>query len=408
MQTTTRPAGRWRATLAVSLILASVALAGCGSSSSSSSNSSAASSGGSTTSSADPSSTSGSSGAQQAAAKVNAAKATPKFFHGPAFNTSAAKGKTVWYIGNQSSNIIQEWTSETKAALSSQGVNLRVYDPGAAVADHIKGFQLAISNHAAAIILGDGYSPVVFEAQVKQAKAAGIPFFSLVAGSTPEFPPKAPDLTLDVSYDYYGIGKLLADWFIADSGGKGDVYLIETPDIPSSTYELEGFQAEVKALAPSVKVTLSKFNQESTSDQGQSQFTNLAQTAIEKDPGLKYIITAFDSQALDVQAGIQQAGAASRVKTAGFNSIVPQMENLKKGNTPFKMDIGGVNVWLAYALADDVMRAIAGQPLVKDPHVGVRVFEHDNVQSLNVTAENDQAWYGVDYPKLYETEVWKP
>jgi ribose transport system substrate-binding protein len=333
---------------------------------------------------------------------------TPTFFHGPAFNTSAAKGKTVWYIGNQSSNIIQEWTNETKAALTSQGVNLRVYDPGAAVADHIKGFQLAITNHAAAIILGDGYSPVVFEAQVKQAKAAGIPFFSLVAGSTPQFPPKAPDLTLDVSYSYYGIGQLLADWVISDTGGNADVYLIETPDIPSSTYELNGFQAEVKQLAPKIKITLAKFNQESTSDQGQSQFSNLAQTAILKDPKLNYIVTAFDSQALEVQAGIQQAGAATRVRTAGFNSIVPQMENLKKGGTPFKMDIGGVNVWLAYALADDVMRAIVHKPLVRDPHVGVRVFTHDNVQQLNVTAENDQAWYGVDYPKLYETEVWKP
>ncbi len=376
-------AKRWRAALSGAVVLASVALAASASASSTS------------------------SGVAKAAANIKAEEKTPTFYHGPAFSTAKAKGKTVWYIGNQSSNIIEEWTSETKAALNSQGVKLRVYDPGASVADHIKGFQLAIANHAAAIILGDGYSPVVFEAQVKQAKAAKIPFFSLVAGSTPEFPPKAPGLTLDVSYDYYGIGKLLADWVISDTKGKGDVYLIETPDIPSSTYELNGFQAEVKKLAPSIKITLSKFNQESTSDQGQSEFENLAQTQVEKDPNLSYIVTAFDSQALDVQTGIQQADAAGRVKTAGFNSIVPQMENLKKGNTPFQMDIGGVNVWLAYALADDVLRSIVGQPLVKDPHVGVRVFTHANVQSLNVTAENDKAWYGVDYPKLFETKVWK-
>ncbi|MCW3063243.1 MAG: ABC-type sugar transport system periplasmic component-like protein [Solirubrobacterales bacterium] len=392
MSSITRTLSRRRTALVLPLLLPSLALAACGSSGN----------GGATTKNA---SATLPAGVAQARALVDAASKTPKFFAPPAFATTKARGKTVWYVGDQSSNIIQEWTSGAKQALASQGVKLRVYDPGSASAEHIKGIQLAIANRAAAIILGDGWSPVVFSAQVAQAKKAGIPFFSLVSG-TPKFQPKVPGLALDVSYDYVAVGRLLADWFIADSNGKGDALLIESPDIPSSTFELNGFREEVAKLAPGAKVTTKKFNATTAPNLGQDLVANIARTGILADPKLGYIIPAFDSQALYAQTGVQQAGAGQRVKTAGFNSIVPQMQNLKKGNTPFRMDVGGVNVWLAYALADNVLRAIVGQPLVRDPHVGVRVFTHDNVQNLNVNAEDDAAWYEVDYPSLYTTKVW--
>jgi ribose transport system substrate-binding protein len=395
------PRGALRLSALLAALLAVVLLAACGSSDD---NSDA----GATTSGAAATATGAGAaddGLATAQANVAAAMKSPAFVAPPSFDTSPAKGKTVWYVGDQSSDIIKQWTESAKEALASQGVTLRVNDPGNTPAEHIKGIDLAIANKADAIILGDGNSPVQFAAQVAKAKAAGIPFFSLVAG-TPKFQPKVDGLALDVSYDYVAVGKLLADWFIADSGGKGNVLLLESPDIPSSTLELNGFREEVAKLAPDAKVTTAKFSATSAGDQGQKQISQLVGNAILKDPKLGYIIPAFDSQALFAQTAVQQAGATNRIKLAGFNSIIPQMQALKSGDSPFKMDVGGVNEWLAYALADNVLRQLSGQPLVKDPKVGVRIFTHDNTKDLDVDVENDKAWYGFDYPAQYPGKVW--
>jgi ribose transport system substrate-binding protein len=378
----------------LALLVLSTAVAACGSGS-----------GGDSATAAGTAASKPSGGLATATAKLAKAQQSPAFVAPPSFDPSPAKGKTVWWIGDQTSDIIKQWTSSAKQAFSTQGVTLKVYDPGNTPAEHIKGINLAIAAKADAIILGDGNSPVQFAAQVKKAKAAGIPFFSLVAG-TPTFQPKVDGLALDVSYDYVAVGRLLADWFITDSKGKGNALLIESPDIPSSTLELNGFRDEVKQLAPDAKVTTKTYSITASADGGQKDVANIARTAILKDPKIDYIIPAFDSVALFAQTGVQLAGAQNRVKLAGFNSIVPQMQSLKKGNTPFKMDIGGVNEWLAYALADNVLRQLSGQPLVRDPHVGVRVFTHENVQALNVDRENDAEWYGFDYPAQYPGKVW--
>jgi ABC-type sugar transport system substrate-binding protein len=380
----------------LALLLLSVTFAACGSSDSGD-DATAASGGASTTAVND--------GVATAQASIAKASQSPAFVAPPSFDPSPAKGKTVWWIGDQTSDIIKQWTKSAKEAFASQGVTLKVYDPGNTPAEHIKGINLAIAGKADAIILGDGNSPVQFAAQVKKAKAAGIPFFSLVAG-TPQFQPKVDGLDLDVSYDYVAVGKLLADWFIADSKGKGNALLIESPDIPSSTLELNGFRERVKELAPDAKVTTQKYSLTSQADGGAKEVAKIAQTAVTKDRSIDYVIPAFDSVALQAQTGVQLAAAQDRVKLAGFNSIVPQMQALKKGNTPFKMDIGGVNEWLAYALADNVLRQLSGQPLVKDPKVGVRVFTNENVQNLNVDRENDKEWYGFDYPAQYPGKVW--
>ncbi|MGD9696239.1 MAG: sugar ABC transporter substrate-binding protein [Thermoleophilia bacterium] len=344
-------------------------------------------------------------GVAVARASIEEASQSPEFFAPPAFDPAPARGKTVWWIGDQSSDIIKQWTRSAKEAFASQGVSLKVYDPGNTAAEHIKGIDLAIAGDADAIILGDGNSPVQFAAQVKKAKDAGIPFFSLVAG-TPEFQPEVDGLVLDVSYDYVAVGRLLADWFIADSNGTGNVLLIESPDIPSSTLELNGFRERVKELAPQAKVTTKKYSLTAYADGGAKEVAKITQTELTKDPSIGYVIPAFDSVALQAETGVALAQAQNRVKLAGFNSIVPQMQALQRGDGPFQMDIGGVNEWLAYALADNVLRELSGVPVVRDPKVGVRVFTHENVQDLNVDRENDEQWYGFDYPAEYPGKIW--
>jgi ribose transport system substrate-binding protein len=341
----------------------------------------------------------------EAAAVIAAHAESPKFWAPPSFNTSSARGKTVWWIADQTQNILQQWAEAGSDAAKVAGLNFHLFDPGSSVAEHVRAFNLAIAAKADAIVLGDGYPAVAFSAQVADAKKHGIPVFSLVShpfGADTD--PKVDGLVADVSYNYPEAGKLLADWFVADSKGKGRALIIYLKGIPSGDWELEGFKDELKRLG-----TEASFTEASTNfgPSEQADTVNVVSTAILRDPSIGYVIPPFDSQALFAQTGLAQLGpSGAKIKTAGFNTILPQMTNLQRGGTPLKIDLGGPNVWLGYAAIDDVLRALTGQPVIHDYKIGYRVFDHKNVQGLNLSKEDDQNWYGIDYGALFKP-VWQ-
>ncbi len=341
----------------------------------------------------------------EAAAVVAAHADSPKFWAPPAFDISSARGKTVWWIGDQTQNILQQWAEAGADAAKVAGLKFHLFDPGSSVAEHVRAFNLAIAAKADAIVLGDGYPAVAFSAQVADAKKHGIPVFSLVShpfGADTD--PKVDGLVADVSYNYPEAGKLLADWFVADLKGKGRALIISLKGIPSGDWQIDGFKDELKRLGTEASYV------EASSTFGPSEQTdiiNVVSTAILRDPAITYVIPPFDSMALFAQTGLAQLGpAGAKVKTAGFNTILPQMTNLQRGGTPFKIDLGGPNVWLGYAAIDDVLRALTGQPIIHDYKIGYRIFDHNNVQGLNLAKEDDRNWYGIDYGASFKP-VWK-
>src|SRR6185436_20766579 len=52
------------------------------------------------------------------------------------------------------------------------------------------------------------------------------------------------------------MGKVLADFFVSDSKGKGNVVIEHVPAYPILGGFTDGFQAEVKALCPGCKVQI--------------------------------------------------------------------------------------------------------------------------------------------------------
>jgi ribose transport system substrate-binding protein len=343
--------------------------------------------------------------AAEAAAIIAAHADSPKFWAPPSFDISSARGKTVWWIADQTQNILQQWAEAGADAAKVAGLNFHLFDPGSSVAEHVRAFNLAIAAKADVIVLGDGYPAVAFSAQVADAQKHGIPVFSLVShpfGADTE--PKVAGLVADVSYNYPEAGKLLADWFVADSKGKGRALIVYLKGIPSGDWELEGFKDELKRLGAETSFVEASTN---FGPSEQADTVNVVSTAILRDPSIGYVIPPFDSQALFAQTGLAQLGpTGAKIKTAGFNTILPQMTNLQRGGTPLKIDLGGPNVWLGYAAIDNALRALTGQPIIHDYKIGYRVFDHNNVQGLDLSKEDDQNWYGIDYGALFKP-VWK-
>ncbi len=341
---------------------------------------------------------------KEAAAIVEAHLGTPQFWAPPAFDAKPAAGKTVWWISDYKTNILKQWAIQGEKAASDAGLKFHLYDGGGSVPEQVRGFDLAIAAKADAIVLGTGYPAVAFTAQVAKAKAAGIPVFSINSHPLgPDAPPKVDGHVADVSYNYPEAGKLLADWFVADSGGKGHVLLVDISGLPSAGWTLDGFRAEVKRLGVDAKIS------EASTSLGpsvQADLANVASTAILRDPSIGYIIPPFDDFALFVQTGLSQAGArGAKVKTAGFNAVLTQVTNLKRGGTPLKIDLGGPNQWFSYAVIDDVLRSLTGQPAIHDYKIGYKIFNHENTQSIDTTKEVASDWYGVDYAPLFK-KIW--
>jgi len=342
--------------------------------------------------------------ATEAQAIIDAHLGTPEFWAPPAFDASPAHGKTVWWITDFTVNILKQWAQLGEKAAEDSGLQVHLYDARGSVPEQVRGFGLATAAKADAIVLATGYPAVVFAPQVAAAKKAGIPVFSIVSHPLgADTDPKVDGLVADVSYDYPASGRLLADWFVADSKGKGHVLLIDIPGLLSAQWSLDGFRDEVKRLGAPVNISNAA---SSLGPSIQADLANVASTAILRDPTINYIIPPFDDYALFVQNGLSQAGAAGKnVKTAGFNAVLTQVTNLKRGGTQLGIDLGGPNQWFAYAVIDDVLRQLTGQPIVHDYKIGYKVFTHDNTQSIDSTKEVSKDWYGVDYAELFKP-IW--
>lgn len=343
-------------------------------------------------------------GVAEAEAIVKAHLGTPEFWAPPSFDSTPARGKTVWWISDYKTNILKQWAILGEKAAADGGLKWHLYDGGGSVPEQVRGFELAIAAKADAIVLGTGYPAAAFAAQVAKAKAAGIPVFSINSHPIgPDASPKVPGHVADISYNYPDAGKLLADWFVADSAGKGHVLLVDITGLPSAGWTLEGFRAEVKRLGVDAKIS------EAATSLGpsvQTDLANVASTAVLRDPSIGYIIPPFDDFALFVQTGLAQSGArGAKVKTAGFNAVLTQVTNLKRGGTPLKIDLGGPNPWFSYAVIDDVLRVLSGQPAIHDYKIGYKIFDHENTQSIDTTKEVDTDWYGVDYPAKFKA-IW--
>jgi ribose transport system substrate-binding protein len=396
--TTTK--SRLLAAAAVSTALA-VALSAC-------SSSGTTKSGGSTTagSSAAPPASS-SAGADNSASGVAEAKkivaqySQPPTWQGPTepVNVSKLSGKNVVYISvSNGIPVLKYWSDKVKAiAKSVAGVNLDIVDAKGSVDEANKGFQQAIAQKADAVVLL-AFSTKLFAAQIAQAKAAGIKVITAQSG----IPGKVDGgQDAEVSFDYEQVGRLIGDWMVADSNGKGNGLVVSSDDVPASQPQAQATVAEVKRLCPTCDMKIKDVQ----IPQWEASIPTLFQTTINSDPTRTYILPLYDGQALGGLGAIRTAGAASKVNVGAFNATPGIVEQLKDASSGLKLDVGGQNEWWAYACTDTIFRVLSGTKPVENYHVGLRIFDKANASLIQ--GKNEFAWYGsaADYKAKF-TALW--
>jgi ribose transport system substrate-binding protein len=346
-----------------------------------------------------PSTTSGTAGADAAAA-VQDAMAAPTGFPdvGPTFDASKASGKKAWYISySEQSPALQAWSKNMSEALKAYGVDLTIFDGKGQQSEFERGMDRAIADGADVIVLL-GIDPASLSAKVAEAKDRGIPV--LVGSNGVVGKPDTPGVVGAVTLNHVAVGADLANWMVADAGGKSfHAVMFTHPGVLG-----------LDPLVGSVKDNLSKLcgdcelKVESVPFTQLNTLPQLVQNDIQRDPELKYAMSVYDFELLSLVTGVQQAGAADQVKLGSFNATQGVMQAMAKGSA-IAADVGNPNDWVGYALADQIMRVLAGVEPVEDEMVPLRLFTPDNLGDIDVNG-SEASWYGdVDFKAGYQ-KLW--
>jgi ribose transport system substrate-binding protein len=377
----------------VLVVLCVVALAACGSSSSSSS--SGGSSGGAAASS------SGVAEAKQLVTKEEQAPA----FTGPTskVDLSKVKGKTVYYVSlTEEIPALHEWGVVLAQQLKAAGVTTQKCDAKGSPDGITTCLQQALAAKPD-MIVAQALDTKFIASYIARAKAAGIKFVTAQTG-TPGIPSVSGD-DAEVTFDYPQVGRLLADWFVADSGcTKGGPQVItSTSSRQPSAAEVAGILSEVKKLCPSLSIPSV---QNVLIPDWPTKLSTTTRSLLTANPNNKYLLPLYDGMTIYMVPAINGILAAkSSTKVASFNATPVVIQNELAKPSPLAADVGGPNQWYGVALADQVLRVLAGQPPVANENVPLRLFTRDNVGTID-PKKDESTWYGSANPICSYHKLW--
>jgi ribose transport system substrate-binding protein len=305
------------------LVLA-VTLAACGSSSSSSSTAasgSAGSSGSSSTSAA----SSGSSSTSAAAAALTQYKSLPTSINITTPLTSAPpKGKTIVMLGtNNPSNVIIQQGLAKLAKTAGWNYSLVTYDP-ANPGTFTQAETTALAKHPQYLV--EAGLPLT-ASQLAMAKNAGAKW---ILDSVYPVNVTSPVIGQVDSYAQDALmGKIIADYFVSDSGGKGNAVIEHVPSYPILDGFTTGFSNEVKAQCPSCKTSTTNIT---IPDLVAGKASGELVSALRSNPSANYLVFDDGPFADGITSALSAAGLNGKVKVIGEAADTAGIAALKNGS----------------------------------------------------------------------------
>jgi ribose transport system substrate-binding protein len=154
------------------------------------------------------------------------------------------------------------------------------------------------------------------------------------------------------------MGRVLADYFVADSGGKGNVLIEHVPAYPILGGFTDGFQAQVKALCPDCKV---KIQDITIPDLAAGKVPSVMVSALRKDTDANYLAFDVGPFAGGIDSALAAAGLANKVKIIGQAADEAAMSALKSGK--HAAWTGYDPVYSTYLMMDAMFRDSLGMPI---------------------------------------------
>jgi ribose transport system substrate-binding protein len=307
------------------LVLA-LALAACGSSSSSSSSASSSGSGSSGSSdSSTAASSSGSASVSAAAAALTPYKSAPTTINiTTPLKSAPPKGKTIVMLGtNNPSNVIIQQGLAKLAKMAGWNYSLVSYDP-ANPGTFTQAETTALSKHPQYLV--EAGLPLT-ASQLARAKSAGAKW---ILDSV--YPVSVTDPVIG-QVDAYAqdalMGKITADYFISDSGGKGNAVIEHVPAYPILDGFTTGFGNEVKAKCPDCKTSTTNIT---IPDLVAGKTASQLVSALRSNPSANYLVFDDGPFADGITSALSSAGLNGKVKVIGEAADQAGIAALKNGS----------------------------------------------------------------------------
>ncbi|WP_216871016.1 sugar ABC transporter substrate-binding protein [Modestobacter excelsi] len=282
------------------------------------------------------------------AANLDAADQDP--FPKEAVDGAAAKGKNFWYIGLAMSNgSIAAYAEGATAAAEALGATMTVFDGKGTPGTMAQGIQNAIAARADGIILGSTGTEAVAEA-VRNAESAGIPVLDGLNGVPAE--PLAEGVAMQVSPDFTEVARMQVNWVLNEYGCDGThVLSLASPNGPPSQAFAAAVDDEMSRLCPSCKNTLV----EVPVGDVPTKLTPAVQTALQRDPGVKAVLSPSDPFVPFVQQAIAATGSDAGI--LGHNGT--QIQAAIEGQVPLVADaVYAPPVVVGWFLVDGMLRGL--------------------------------------------------
>jgi ribose transport system substrate-binding protein len=303
----------------VAMFTFAVVLAACGSSSSSSSTAASSGSGSTTLASASV----GSASSSAAAAALTPYKALPTSINiTTPLSSAPPKGKTIVMLGtNNPSNVIIQQGMSKLAKMAGWNYSLVTYDP-ANPGTFTQAETTALAKHPQYLV--EAGLPLT-ASQLAMAKSAGAKWILDSVYPVSVTPPVIGQVD---SYAQDALmGKIVADYFVSDSNGKGNAVIEHVPSYPILDGFTTGFANEVKAKCPTCKMSTTNIT---IPDLVAGKASGELVSALRSNPSANYLVFDDGPFADGITSALSAAGL-SKVKVIGEAADTAGIAALKNG-----------------------------------------------------------------------------
>jgi ribose transport system substrate-binding protein len=341
-----------RGALAIAAVLVSTALAAC--------SSSKAQSGG--TSSGGPTSTSGSTSGGASAEVQAAANFIRPYLTAPTkipltepLTSAPPAGKTIVFLQCELAQckVIADGVKKASAVVhwKFQVIPYQSTNPSTLA----KALDQALQYHPVAV--GFTSPPyALWQQKVAEYKAAGVALIPSFTGTVPLGSTIVAN-PADPAFSKLN-GKILGNWFIADSQAKGDVLSVNIPDFPYLGDISTQFDSTVASGCTGCKVTKLDVG---IPDVGSGAITGIVVSALRKNPTIHYVVASDAAFMQALPSALKAAGLGGKVKVGGCCGVAAVEQGLASGD--FSAITGVNGNYAAYLTMDAALRVAEHLPM---------------------------------------------
>ncbi len=223
--------------------------------------------------------------------------------------------------------------------------------------------QEAVAGGADGIIMM-AVSPALIQGGLDRARAAKVP---VITTYQPKFP-DAPVIDGYVTSDHAAGGAILAQWIIADSGGKAHVLILGVSEFPEMVKRNNALAAEFGRACPGCTVERQQFG----AALAPQRLAPLVTAQLRQHPEVDYVIGPYDATGTFIAQGVRQAQKAGKVKYAGFEGNPIGFELMQNGEQA--ADLALPSPFAGWLAVDMLARKLAGVGYTEEVTLPQRLF----------------------------------